>query len=87
MGAAAEIALSVERDKLDGEAASWSVAEGGENRQLTAKEYNAMRADYDKCEVVYSADMDENGDRMNDDFLRFEDEPDKLSDYILGSFK
>ena len=61
MGAAAEIALSAERDKLDGEAASWSVAEGGENRQLTAKEYNAMRADYDKCEVVYSADMDENG--------------------------
>lgn len=86
-GAKAEIALSVERDELDGEAASWSVAEGGENKQLTAEEYNAMRADYDKCEVVYSVDMDENGDHINDDFLRFEDEPDKLADFILGSFK
>lgn len=83
----AAIALSVERDEFDGETTAWSVLEGEEYKTLTADEYSALRADYDKCEVLYSVNMDENGDHMNDDFLRFEDKPDKLADFILGSFK
>lgn len=82
-----ERVLGVGRQEFDGETVGWfGYDSDGNSFGITAEEYEELKAQaLLGSKTVFSVNLDENGDKQNDVFCSFEDNPEELKSVILSS--
>ena len=85
---ALELVLNIGRNVYENKAYDWFVYENESVTHILGEEYEQLKANaLNFGTVVYSTDIDKNGDFLNDEYIDFADDPEGLKSAILSALQ